>query len=379
MDISRRYRKLVLLWCLLIYPLLSFGGIHQFENDRIEIAISTKQEYDNNQFPLERTIVSFINGATKTLDIAVQEIRWNHVTTGTNPIRTAIHSRAENGVKIRIILEKSYLKEGSDNLETFDALSAHPNIEIMPDQNSAIMHNKFVVRDYETSNAALLSGSTNFTDTGVRRNYNHVIIIHFNGQHRKYFEIIDKYHEEFEELWGSIYGNKGPDFDIPFYRIGGTTIRVLHSPDNDPDDYLLNALTKAESSLDVMMFTFGSNSALLSGVINRFNAAKFVDRRPTDEKKLKVRVGMESEQARYWSAYPVFKALKVPVKLEKNSNAKLHHKTAIIDNKTVIMGSYNWTLAANEKNDENTVVVSNTDIAKIFTDAFEELWNEVLR
>lgn len=379
MKKSLKFKKLILLSCLLIYPLLSFSGTHKFENGRIEIAISTKKEFKANQYPLESSIVSFINNATTTLDIAVQEIRWGHKVLGTNPIKEAIHKRAENEIKIRIILEKSYLKEGSDNMDTFNTLSAHPNIEMISDKNSAIMHNKFVVRDYGTSNAALLTGSTNFTDTGVRRNYNHVVIIHFNGQRKKYFEILDKYNDEFNELWAGTYGKKEPGFEIPYYRLGRSTIRVLHSPDNDPDDYLLKLLTDAKSSIDVMMFTFGSNSSLMSGVINRFYAVKYVNRRPTKEKKVKIRVGMESQQAKYWSAYPTFKTLGVPLKLETNPEAKLHHKTAIIDNATVVLGSYNWTMSANEKNDENVIVIKNKGIAQVFTQAFEELWNKVLR
>ena len=60
------------------------------------------------------------------------------------------------------------------------------------------------------------------------------------------------------------------------------------------------------------------------------------------------------------------------------SEAKLHCKVGIIESEKVIVGSYNWTPAANNENDENTLVIKNADIAQLFTDAFNELWHEVL-
>lgn len=41
-----------------------------------------------------------------------------------------------------------------------------------------------------------------------------------------------------------------------------------------------------------------------------------------------------------------------------------HNKIMVIDEKIVITGSYNFTKAANEKNDENLVIINNTSIAK---------------
>lgn len=136
-------------------------------------------------------------------------------------------------------------------------------------------------------------------------------------------------------------------------------------------------VVSATSSLDAMVFTFGSNSPLLSGVVNRFYAVKYQNGAATSERKVAVRVGLESVQARWWSVCPVLKDLGVPVKLEK-SVAKLHHKVGIIDKKTVILESYNWTLAANDRNDENTLVMSNEQIADVFVKAFDELWDNVL-
>lgn len=368
--------RTVIVFLSLLISLPSVLAAATFENGNIEVYISTHADLVSGKYVLEKQIVRFIDKSKKTLDIAVQELRAGSIH-NQNPIKQAILEAAGRGVVVRMMVEASYLKQGSDNLNTFAEFLNTANISIHADKNPNIFHNKFIVRDKDHSTAALLTGSTNFTDTGTRRNYNHIIILHFKGQRKAYFDILDRYQEEFNEIIGGTFRNREPTQAIKTYQIGNTRITPLFSPDNNPDDFLLQTVLDADASLDVMMFTFGSNSPLLSGVINRFGAVKYVNQRPTDEKKVAVRVAFEGQQTKYWSAYPTLKRLGVPVKVERR-DPKLHHKVGIIDNTTAILGSYNWTLSANDKNDENVLVVRNPAIATLFTRAFDELWNGIL-
>ena len=60
---------------------------------------------------------------------------------------------------------------------------------------------------------------------------------------------------------------------------------------------------------------------------------------------------------------------------KKDKNKKnMHHKVFIIDNETVITGSYNPTGSGNYRNDENLIIIRNKDIAKGFVEEFEFLW-----
>ena len=363
--------------------LLSAGvvcaGQQTFEDGRISVAIGTKADYEAKRYVLEDAIVDFIDGADKTLDIAVQELRYED---GQGPprIKRAVLKAADRGVDVRVIVEKDYItKEKPVNLRIFEEFEAYENVEIARDGNSDLFHQKFVVRDFGRSTAGLLTGSTNFTNTGVRKNYNHVISIAFDGREDDYFGILERYQAEFDEAWKGTFGDDERNFEPATYKIGQTKVEVLFSPDDDADDRLLEALLDAEQTLDVMVFTFGSNSSLLAGVINRFYAQEYKDRRPTGKPKVSVRVATDGLQSRYWSAIPGLRAIGVPVKLEVDAEAKLHHKVGIIDGETVILGSYNWTRAANDENDENTLVVTNAAIGRMFTDAFDELWNGVLR
>ncbi|GBC75488.1 Phospholipase D [archaeon HR06] len=56
----------------------------------------------------------------------------------------------------------------------------------------------------------------------------------------------------------------------------------------------------------------------------------------------------------------------------------MHHKVAIIDSKIVITGSYNWTLSAEDRNNENIIIVEDKDVAKAYEEEFYRIWKEAL-
>jgi phosphatidylserine/phosphatidylglycerophosphate/cardiolipin synthase-like enzyme len=53
---------------------------------------------------------------------------------------------------------------------------------------------------------------------------------------------------------------------------------------------------------------------------------------------------------------------------------KLHHKVAVIDNRTVITGSFNWSPSAAHQNDEVLLVIHSPLVAAHFTREMDRLW-----
>ena len=53
---------------------------------------------------------------------------------------------------------------------------------------------------------------------------------------------------------------------------------------------------------------------------------------------------------------------------------KLHHKFAVIDNKTVITGSFNWSPSAAHTNDETLLVIHSPELAAHFTREMDRMW-----
>jgi len=64
----------------------------------------------------------------------------------------------------------------------------------------------------------------------------------------------------------------------------------------------------------------------------------------------------------------------IEVRVSSNSYI-MHNKFAIIDDKIVITGSYNWTASAGERNDENLLVIDDDYIVERYQDQFNNLWD----
>jgi phosphatidylserine/phosphatidylglycerophosphate/cardiolipin synthase-like enzyme len=71
--------------------------------------------------------------------------------------------------------------------------------------------------------------------------------------------------------------------------------------------------------------------------------------------------------------YPTFLAAGYDVKLDGISGL-LHSKVIIIDGKTVITGSFNFSAAAEKSNDENIVIIHDAGIAGQYLQAFEPVY-----
>ena len=52
----------------------------------------------------------------------------------------------------------------------------------------------------------------------------------------------------------------------------------------------------------------------------------------------------------------------------------MHHKVFILDNETVATGSFNPSLSADTRNDENLLIVHDKKIADNFLREFDSLW-----
>jgi len=64
------------------------------------------------------------------------------------------------------------------------------------------------------------------------------------------------------------------------------------------------------------------------------------------------------------------------IEVKKDNNpANMHHKVFIIDNETVITGSFNPSKNADENNDENILIIHDKAVAEKYLEEFNVLWN----
>ncbi len=54
----------------------------------------------------------------------------------------------------------------------------------------------------------------------------------------------------------------------------------------------------------------------------------------------------------------------------------MHHKVFVIDARTVIFGSFNFTSSADEANDENLLIVDDANLVRAFNAEFAQVYDQ---
>jgi len=141
-------------------------------------------------------------------------------------------------------------------------------------------------------------------------------------------------------------------------------IETFFSPGSESKVAIIEAISQAQNSLDVCVFTISDNE-----ISNKLIEAH--------KRKVKVRILSDNEKLLdKGSDIQLLAQAGIPVKIDNTSN-HMHHKFAIIDSKLVLTGSYNWTRSAELYNHENVIVINNQSNTTLFKNQFEKLWKEM--
>ncbi|GAH83975.1 unnamed protein product, partial [marine sediment metagenome] len=130
---------------------------------------------------------------------------------------------------------------------------------------------------------------------------------------------------------------------------------------DNPQKEIIKNINQAEAFINIAMYIF----------TNREIAIPLAKAR---ERGVKVRLYLDKEQVDYkysQSRFLVQKGIKTRI---SSNNYIMHHKFAIIDNRLLLTGSYNWTFSANNRNDENLMVIDDPELIEIFQNQFVNLW-----
>ena len=274
--------------------------------------------------------LNIISNATISLDCAVYELDHPQ-------IQQAIRDKAK-AIPVRIITDDDYYKEFSESYVKKD--------------KGGLMHNKFCIADSQN----LLAGSANPTENDMGKNNNNIILTNSTL-------IIQNYHDEFEELYSGIF-KKGEPVKNPQINLQNINIETYFCPEDHCEDHVVEQLQKAKSKIDCMAFSFTSDpigNALLT---------KHLD-------NLSIRCVFEKRQESEYSEYSKLKYQELDVHLDGNKYT-MHHKVFIIDNETVITGSFNPTSGGNSKNDENLMIIHSAPLAALYEQEFLKVYTAAI-
>jgi len=214
---------------------------------------------------------------------------------------------------------------------------SHPYNGAVIESGSGLMHNKFCV----INDSSVWTGSWN--PSQEMSIPNNAVLIESKV-------LASAFSDEFNEMKKGTFhgGEKGSAKTL----LNGSLIEAYFCPEDKCKNAVLDSLGKSKSSIDVMAYSFTDDdigSLLLKKSKNGVRVRVIFD--PRKDK------------------YSEFEKLR-----EFSKVVKVHHKVFIIDNKTVITGSYNPTKNGDERNDENVVIIQNENVARDFSNEFEKLW-----
>ncbi len=284
-------------------------------------------------------LVASLDAARVEIDMAAYSLNlWD--------VQSSLLHAKHRGVTVRLVMESSNMKSSAPQ-----ALLA-AGIPIVGDNLPGLMHNKFVVID----RSEVWTGSMNFTESGTYKDNN-------NLMHIRSPLLAQDYETEFDEMFvDHKFGpNVVPATPHPSLTLDGTALHVYFSPDDHFQRALVALLNRAKSSIYFMAYSFTADA--LGNAIRQRGADGVKVSGVMEANQVKSDVGTE---------YDAFRKAGADVRLDGNPGL-MHHKVMIIDNRFVVMGSYNFTASAEKKNDENLVVIDNPQIAAQFKKEFQRV------
>ena len=339
------------------------GAINAYFNFSVDttVAIAGNAANGNAYFP--SVVINRINSATYSIDLALYSFF------GINQIPDAIIAAKNRGVKVRFVYDNRTTQSSvQELLNAGIKMSQRPPID-------GIMHNKFAVidaRDEDPNNDWVITGSWNWTSLELDwRNS----ILEINDP-----SLASAYTVEFEEMWGSDNENPsvsnakfGPyksDNTTHSFNIGGRDVKLYFSPSDNTESHIGTVLSSADSSIYFSLLVFTSDP-LYSSILNR-NINGVTDIR-----------GIINDVNVNGSEFSYLVNLDGADVFQFSGSGKLHHKYGLVDasyassDPTVIVGSHNWSRAANEDNDENTLIIHDVYLANQYMQEFKKRYNEL--
>jgi phosphatidylserine/phosphatidylglycerophosphate/cardiolipin synthase-like enzyme len=278
---------------------------------------------------------------------------------------------------VKIILEDHYVHEDSkssskNNYRSVFLRLLEAGIQVRTDtyagsSGSGQSHNKFFVINDDW----IWTGSLNITRSGIHENFNHGIEINSP-------ELNQLYAKEFQQMWNGRYQSKKWDSPMPSeIWVERTRVEVLFSPQDFIAQRVRKRLLQARSSIQVGMF-YLTNADLLK-------ALSFQNRRGVPVSlmldDLTLGAMIHSKEGRNRKLSEFLDSEELDYRTE-GTNHLFHHKFAVIDagigpDPMVITGSFNWTMGAAKKNDENVLIIHSPEMAKIFQGKFANYYGKV--
>ncbi|HOJ30462.1 MAG TPA: phospholipase D-like domain-containing protein [bacterium] len=262
--------------------------------------------------------------AKKSVYIATYTFGWNEGF-------ETLEKLAKKGIDIKILLQ---FPQENINFK-------HTHIKIKQwNKKNCRLHAKFIVIDGKY----VFAGSANFTENSLIWDSNNIVFFD-NENAGKVFA------ENFLLLWNG-------SMDCKTYK--DQTVEIYFSPVYDCTQIIRNEIGKAQDNIKFAMFSFTSDS--IAEEICRIGL-----------KGVKIYGIFEGSQNPVSNEYDFLKRFHF-FNIKKDCFVEnIHDKFTVIDEKTVLTGSFNYTESA-RKNIETLIVIKRPDITALYSRRWKHLW-----
>jgi len=314
---------------------------------------------------VDDTLISYIGRAKYSIDMTM----YNFNNSGLSNISNALKAAATRGVRVRIIGCGTTANLGIDELA---GSAVHVLIGPSSSQRAGIMHNKFILFDTGSTNPndpLVWTGSTNLTDDQINIDANNVIILQDQSLARAY-------QIEFEEMWGStgdnpdaskaLFGFKKKNNTPHEFEINGKRVECYFSPSDGVNSHIVENINTTNSDLSIatMLITRTEMADAIAACMNAGSAVNVI-------------TNVEGNNSTTVNTI-LSDALGSHYTFDNVSSGILHHKYMVVDqgnsasDPLVLTGSHNWSAAADNDNDENTLIIHDATMANIYYQNFVE-------
>ena len=142
------------------------------------------------------------------------------------------------------------------------------------------------------------------------------------------------------------------------------TSDAFFSPGESCCDTIIHQINQAVKRICICVFTI-SDDRISQAILT------------AHKKRLEIKIITDNDKAMDIGSDVVRLANEgIEVKMDNTPN-HMHHKFMVVDNRSVLTGSYNWTRSAARFNHENILLTQDSGVVRSFLKEFERLWNEM--
>ena len=140
-------------------------------------------------------------------------------------------------------------------------------------------------------------------------------------------------------------------------------IKVLFSPNGGCQEAVIQEISQAQKTINIAMYNLTTreiSQELVNAKARGVQIRIFLDQGEGNGKYSKGRYLMDKGvDVRFYAG-----------------TGLMHNKFAVIDNKVLITGSFNWTASAERDNQENLLIITDENVIKQYAQRFEMLWRQ---